>query len=371
MSTTRPIHQLVHTLSYGDAISTEVLGLQRAIRASGRDSEIFAIHEHPRLKGRSRHYSTLNAGTALAGEEADLIMHYSLGSPLNALYTQWSRGRRVLIYHNVTPAKWYAGINQRVAADIEQGLSELPALCGVSDALWADSEFNAHELAQLGFSASVLDLSVDPERWDAPRNEGIYSLVRSTPGIHLLHVGRIAPNKCIEDVIKAFYFLHRFIQRESRLWLVGIDTDTELYSFALRRLVAALGIEHAVEFAGCLADEEVRSLYEACSVYMCMSEHEGFCLPIIEAMHFGLPVIGFDAGALPQTIGTGGIVVKEKRHASLAHLVAELAAETQLRGEVVARGKERVKQFQFEAFSRRVGQLLSQLDLACTTRRAV
>jgi glycosyltransferase involved in cell wall biosynthesis len=102
-----------------------------------------------------------------------------------------------------------------------------------------------------------------------------------------------------------------------------------------------------------------------------MSEHEGFCLPIIEAMHFGMPVIGYDAGALAQTIGTGGIVVKDKKPAHLAHLVAELATETSLRQELVARGKERVKQFHFDAFSQRVKHLVSLIDDSVSTRHAV
>lgn len=363
MNTVRPIHQLVHTLSYGDAISTEVLGLQRALRSLGRASEIYALHEHPRLKGRSRPFSSLQAGT-----DADLVLHYSLGSPLNPLYAQWNTGKRVLIYHNVTPAHWYSGINHRVAEDIQRGLAELPELCRVSDALWADSEFNAGELRVLGFEASVLDLCVDPERWDSARNEGIYSLVKGTPGIHVLHVGRIAPNKCLEDIVKAFYFLHRFIQKQSKLWLVGIDTDTELYSFALRRLVAGLGLEDAVEFAGCLADEEVRSLYEACSVYICMSEHEGFCLPLIEAMHFGLPVVGYAAGAVPQTLGAGGVVVHEKKHAHLGQLLFELGTESQLRRETVERGHVRVKEFSFERFSTRVAELLGALEVRLPSR---
>jgi glycosyltransferase involved in cell wall biosynthesis len=357
MSSMRPIHQLVHTLSYGDAISTEVLALQRALRSMGRDSEIYALHEHPKLKGRSRPLSALSAGT-----QADIILHYSLGSPLNPLYAEWNTGARILIYHNVTPAHWYAGINHRVAEDIKRGLSELPGLCKLSDALWADSEFNAGELRALGFTASVLDLCVDPERWDTPRNEGIYSLVKGTPELHVLHVGRIAPNKCIEDIVKSFYFLHRYVEKRSRLWLVGIDTDTELYSFALRRLVAGLGLEDSVEFAGCLADEEVRALYEACSVYVCMSEHEGFCLPLIEAMHFGLPVIGYGAGAVPATLGGAGIVVSEKRHAHLGQLFFDVGSDTPLRDDVVSRGRARVQEFSYERFVARVATLVKSVS---------
>jgi hypothetical protein len=151
----RSVHQLVHTLSYGDAISTEVLALQRVLRSLGFKSEIFAIHEHPKLKGRSKSYREILDRSL---DKADIILHYSLGSPLNELYANWCSGERILVYHNITPSKWYRSINQRVADDIEIGLRDLPKLCALSSSIWADSAFNAGELAALGFSnCQVLD----------------------------------------------------------------------------------------------------------------------------------------------------------------------------------------------------------------------
>jgi glycosyltransferase involved in cell wall biosynthesis len=336
--------------------------MQRALLSCGVRSEIFAINEHPKLKGTSRKYTEV-----LSEVGADLVMHYSLGSPLNEIYRNWKGGGRSLIYHNITPSAWYGSINARVAEDIEQGLSELPQLCGLSDQCIADSPFNAQELLQLGISSQVLYLPVDPRRWDSPRNEGIYSLVKGSSGIHVLHVGRLAPNKCVEDVIKCFYFLRHFVGKSPgvgspptpcTLWLVGIDTDTELYSFSLRRLAAELSLEEDVRFVGCMADEEVRALYEACSVYVCMSEHEGFCLPLVEAMHFGLPVLAFSAGAVPDTVGSGGVLVKEKRHAELAELIAEMATAGPLRESLIKAGRERVSTFSYERFASRVKELL-------------
>ena len=354
MTATRPVHQLVHTLSYGDAISTEVLALQSALRELGLESEIYALHEHNRLKGRSRKFHTLTDCS-----EADIILHYSIGSPLNDLYANWNRGHRVLVYHNITPAKWFRGVNNRVANDIERGLADLPALCAKSDRVWADSQFNAREIQSLGFPSSVLELPIAPERWNRARNEAMYSRVKRRGGIHVLHVGRVAPNKCIEDVIKSFYYLNKFIEPKSTLWLAGIDTDTELYSFSLRRLVRNLGLDESVEFLGGLTDEEIRSLYEASSVYVCMSEHEGFCLPLIEAMHFGLPIVGFGAGAVPETVGDGGVVVFEKRHAEIGELLLKLSQPGELRTRLISKGRERVQVFAFSRFKERLRELLS------------
>lgn len=348
----RSIHQLVHTLSYGDAISGEVLALQRCFRARGCESEIYAIHVHPKLKGQAHDYRTLEKQF-----DGELLLHYSLGSPLNELYSGLTSARRSLVYHNLTPAHWFRSINPRITHDIEQGLRELPLLCAQSDRLIADSRFNAQELSDLGFSAEVLELPIDPARWSEPANEGIAALVRNDPGLHFLHVGRLAPNKCIEDIIKTFLFVKRHVARESTLWLVGIDTDTELYSFALKRLVRDFNLTDSVRFVGCMADSEVRALYENCSAYICMSEHEGFCLPVIEAMHFGLPVVAYASSALPDTVGSGGVLVREKRHPELAELLVMLAQPGELRRKVVDAGRARVASLSFEAFSQRVTSL--------------
>jgi glycosyltransferase involved in cell wall biosynthesis len=354
----RSVHQLVHTLSYGDAISTEVLALQRVLQSLGFKSEVFAIHEHPLLKGRSRSYRELLVD---APDRADIILHYSLGSPLNQLYSNWRSGERILVYHNITPARWYRAVNQRVADDIEVGLRDLPQLCALSSRIWADSAFNAGELASLGFSnCEVLDLLVDPARWEGGRNEGLYASIKGAVGAQVLHVGRLAPNKCLEDLIKSFYFFVKYIDTDARLRLVGIDTDTELYSFSLRELASYLGIAHAVEFVGPRSDSEVRAMYEASDVYLCMSEHEGFCLPLIEAMHFKLPVIAYAAGAVPDTLGDGGILIYEKRYAEVGALIAEVARPGELQSELISKGSERVSYFSFERFSARVSELMGR-----------
>ncbi len=343
------ISQLVHTLSYGDAISGEVFALQRCFESLGWESNIYAINVHPKYKGIAKDYRTL-----AADYQGELLLHYSLGSPLNQFYLEQKRATRTLIHHNLTPAKWFVGVNQRIVSDIEQGRLELPLLCSASQRLLADSQYNADELQALGFAAHVLELPLDPTKWKIERNDGIYSLVKAEGGIHVLHVGRLAPNKCIEDIIRTFYFLHHYVCRQSRLWLVGIDIDTELYSFALKRMILDLKLEHAVNFTGCLADSEVKALYQAATVYLCMSAHEGFCLPVAEAMHFGLPVIAYSSTAIPDTIGDGGLLVTEKRHAEIAELIGRISEDSVLREQLIRSGETRVKELSFEKFERRV-----------------
>ncbi|MCB0320898.1 MAG: glycosyltransferase, partial [Bdellovibrionales bacterium] len=352
MAKERTIHQLVHTLSYGDAISSEVLSLQRAFRQLGYQSEIYSLHTHPKLVGR-----TLEIAHFPRSFDGEVVLHYSLGSPLNDLYRDLSAATRSIIYHNLTPSHWFEGVNPRIAADIHSGERELPGLLEISDRIIADSTFNGGEIEKLGFAATVLPLPIDPTRWGEPGNEGIRQLIRSQPGPHLMHVGRLAPNKCIEDIIRSFYFYRHYISPTSRLWLVGIDIDTELYSFSLRHLVDQLGLRDAVEFPGCFADSELRALYEEADLYICMSEHEGFCLPVIEAMHFGVPVVAYSSSALPETIGDGGILVKTKNPAYLAELYNSILSSQEFRNALVASGKERVQSLGYAEFFERVSDV--------------
>lgn len=348
----RTIHQLVHTLSYGDAISTEVLSLDRAWRELGATSEIVSLHTHPRYAGRTK-----DLAWAHTQSPDTLVLHYSLGSPLNDLYRTSSARERVLIYHNITPPEWFRAVNPRVRRDIEAGIRDLEALCRLSDRIIADSSYNAEEIASFGLSAEVLPLPIDPARWDVPVNEGFAAMQRADSRPHLLHIGRIVPNKRLEDLIKILFVLHTAFNKKAVLWFAGIDTDSELYAFSLKRMAREFCLEDFVRFTGGVTDEEVRALYEGSSLYLCMSEHEGYCYPVLEAMHFGLPVIAFDAGALSTTVGEGGIIVGSKDYGMIASLIVEVLDNQALRSSMIASGRTRVAEASFERFRADVAAL--------------
>lgn len=348
------IHQFVHTLNYGDAISGEALTLQRLLRSRSVKSNIYVVHAHEKVRNNAVPYQNFveHLATArAAGEEVCVILHYSIASPLNALCAETPGVTKVLIYHNLTPPHWFRPYNRRVYADLVRGREELPGLLQQMDIVLADSAFNAAELEEFGHrGAQVLPLPLDLEKWSVDPNPGITRVLRGHGGRNVLHVGRFAPNKCLEDILKAFYFYHHKIDRSSRLWLVGIDIDTELYSFELRRLISRLHLKPAVNFVGAVADGELRAFYENSHAYLCMSEHEGFCLPLLEAMHFGLPVIAYDATAVGATVGDAGVLVRKKAPAETAEILNIVITDKTLRGDLVRRGRERVAQFSTDKF---------------------
>jgi glycosyltransferase involved in cell wall biosynthesis len=356
------IHQFVHTLNYGDAISGEALTIRRILRERSISSNIYSIHAHEKVEDCVRtveNFATDLENAKQAGEEVRVILHYSIASPLNQLILQTEGISKIMIYHNLTPDRWYAPYNQRVTQDLRKGRRELPALLKQMDWVLADSEYNAKELTSFGCSdAHVLPLVLDMAKWNMPANSGIASLMRSQGEKNILHVGRFAPNKRIEDIIKAFYFYHHKIEQKSRLWLVGSDVDTEIYSFELRQLVSELRLKEAVNFIGTVSDDELKALYQGADAYLCLSEHEGFCVPLLEAMHFELPVIAFNSCAVPETLADGGLLVAHKNPMDLAELINLAVSDHALRSELISRGHSRVEHFNEANFSANLERLV-------------
>ena len=355
----KQIFQFVHTLNYGDAISGEAIAIKRLLESSGIVSEIFSVHDHEMVEKETRSWREYKSLARGREAESVLLLHYSIASPLNQLVLDARDVKKALVYHNLTPVSWFSTYNARVAADLEKGFSELPMLLPGMDLVLADSEFNRRELESFGcHSARVLPLLFDADKWSVAANAGIAGVLRGHGGKNILHVGRLAPNKCIEDILKVFYFYHHKINQQSRLWLVGSDIDTEIYSFELRRLVSELRLKEDVTFVGAVSDGELKAFYENADAYLCMSEHEGFCVPLLEAMQFGVPVIAFGACAVPETLGDGGVLLGRKDPALAAELLNRVLSDQALRKNLIGAGKKRVMAFSEEVFRNKLEENL-------------
>jgi len=352
----RTLHQLVPNLAFGDAISQQALTLRRMLREAGLVSEIFAEHVDVRLSGEARPHREMRGN---AGDDVAVLYHFSIGSALTDLYRLLS-GPRALVYHNITPPEFFRGVNPQVAALCARGREELAALRAHSTLALADSEFNRRELVELGFErTAVFPIVLDPERLRLPPVSRLERPYRDGH-VNFLHVGRLVPNKRIEDVLKVFYFYRRRINPDSRLFLVGIETDMEIYAVALRQLIHDLGLS-GVAFPGRVTQRELVTYYRLAHVYLCMSEHEGFCAPLVEAMHFGVPVIAYAAGAVPETLGDAGALVLRKDFAEIAELAGLICEDPALREEMAAAGRARAAAFLPETIAPRVRELIGAL----------
>ena len=340
------LHQFVHTLAYGDAISSEALTIKRILNEEGIESEIYCVNIDPRHKSIAHHYKDFTPESELA-----VLLHYSIASPLNELFVSLSGVKRIVLYHNLTPESWFLPYNQRVVADLIDARHGLESVVEVSDIVLGDSSYNLIELAPfLKHPGRVFPLTLDEKKWEIETNSGIMQVLEGHGGVNILSVGRIAPNKCLEDVIKCFYFYHHKINKKSRLWLTGSDIDTEIYSYELKELISNLRLKEVAILVGSVADSELKAFYEASDLYLCMSEHEGFCVPLIEAMHFSLPLIAFDSCAVSETVGKGGLLVTEKRHAQIAELMDQVLTRNEISAELKKNAREELLRFSLEKF---------------------
>ncbi|MFQ5792249.1 MAG: glycosyltransferase [Acidobacteriota bacterium] len=330
------IHQMLAALSFGDAIGDEALRIRQILRRRGFDSEIFAESVHPEMAGRAR---KLWDYRKVSSRENVVILHFSIGAGVST-FAYHLPDRILLIYHNITPARWFSPYHAHLAGLCYHGRRELAAFAKRTSLALGDSEFNRSELEAIGFHPTgKLPLLLDLDRLSVPASSTILGMFDDDK-TNFLFVGRVIPNKRFEDVIKVFHIYRNFIDSNSRLLLVGEWQGFEQYFDALVRLVDDLALKDVV-FTGHVDTDDLVAYYRAADVFLCMSEHEGFCVPLIEAFQFGVPVIAYEAGAVPETLGGAGVLVREKRYQEIAELAYLLVHDTELRQRIVA-GQYRV-----------------------------
>jgi glycosyltransferase involved in cell wall biosynthesis len=325
----------VAALSYGDAISNEALAIRKHLREAGYQSDIFAESVHPRMAHLARplwEYGTVSSS------ETVCLFHFSIGSASSRLIFG-APDRLVAIYHNITPAPFFVGFHAHLAGLCHHGRRELAAFAPRTELALGDSDYNRRELEEAGFARTdVLPIVLDFSRYERPPSRVVRRLY-GDGRTNVLFVGRIIPNKKIEDLIRTFAHYQKRFDPSSRLLLVGDTRGFERYLSRLQGLVERLGVEGVV-FTGQVDDDDLYAYYGVADLFLCLSEHEGFCVPLQEAMLFGVPVVAFEAGAVAETLHGGGLLLGQKDPETIAALLARVRRDPRLRRDVLA-GQER------------------------------
>jgi glycosyltransferase involved in cell wall biosynthesis len=341
------VHQLVASFAPRDATGNHTLQVQSVLRELGYESEIFVGDARPEVRRQTRPYRDHRGG-------GWLLYQLSTGSPV----ADWLVPRpepTIVNFHNITPAAFFAPWEPHVGIELAAGRRQLRALAGRTQLAIADSRYNEEELLAVGYDPTlVVPILLDTAGFDRGVDEGELDRLRASTGggAGWLFAGRLSPNKCHHDLMKAFAVYQRTFDPRARLRLVG-GTSSAAYAEALHRFADDIGIAGSVDFVGDASDAAYGAHFRAADVFVSVSEHEGFLIPLLEAMHHRLPVVAYGAAAVPETLGDGGLLLASKAPAVVATAVNRVLTDGGLRDALVAAGTARLATFDLATNRRR------------------
>ena len=352
------VNQWVPAAHRGDAIGDSARKVREMLRAAGHESEIFALTIDEDLRREIRPFSD---PAATAGDVT--IFHFALPSPMTEAFAALE-GARVLQYHNITPAHFFAPYDPGLFRLAALGRRELATLAGRVDLALGDSEFNRRELEDLGFAPTgVLPIAVNTERiTEAPRRPALEKILADGL-INVLFVGRIVPNKRIEDHIRLAELYKRYVDIHYRFIFVGRYDGLPRYYAQVRALISEYQmLPDRFWFTGPVPDADLAAFYRWADVYVSLSEHEGFCVPLIEAMAADVPVLAYAAGAVPETLGGAGVLFAPKDLELAAEALAMLVYDRPFRESVVEGQRQRLADFSPARIERRLHDVIQQFS---------
>ncbi len=334
---TGAIHQLLSVFDPADAQGHMALRLRDIFSRWGYNSEIFTGINSPGIEIKAQLAEDLPEDN---NPNNILLYHASINSDVGEIFRR-SNWRQVLIYHNITPADYFLGYDLFTYLECLKGRRELGKFIPTCDLALADSTFNADELKSLGFPrVELLPFPFDQSRLNGPVDSAIIRRYGEENRPTILFVGRLAPNKKQEDILSAFYYFQTVYQPGARLVLVGPDNIPE-YSDFLRQRIKELGLKD-VSITGKVSPEELRAYYRSADIFLCLSEHEGFCVPLLESLYYHIPVVAYAAGAIPETLNGSGVLIHRKNPLQIATLLNHILTDPDLRAKLIRSQDQRL-----------------------------
>lgn len=350
------IIQLLTTISYGDAVSNDVLALHESLRRNGHETAVYAENIGKKLPEGV--VKTVAEMPKLDAEDV-IIYHLSTGTELNYKLPQYN-GRKILIYHNITPYEFFGNYSSTSWKLCKEGREALYFLADKVDYCIADSEYNKQDLIAAGYQCKidVLPILIPFVDYEKKPNEKIIRRYKNDGYVNILFTGRIVPNKKQEDIISTFYMYQKYYNSKARLFLVGSYNGMELYYQRLKEYVKRLNLKN-VYFTGHIKFDEILAYYSVADLFLCMSEHEGFCVPVVEAMKFGVPIVAYDSSAVGDTLGGAGILLADKNPLETAGMMCYVMEHPEMRNEIKKAQETRLQDF---AHSKIENQFLEYLS---------
>lgn len=338
------IVQVLTNFAFGDAIGNDVCALDTALKSMGYQTEIYAEHIDKRIKRES----VFLANRLIKLEKEDIIIyHLSTGTELNYKVAQ-NKARLLICYHNITPPEFFHGYSLRAEEACRQGLEAAKYLAKKAEYCWSDSEFNKKDLLTMGYQQKIdiLPILIPFDDYKKQPNREIIRKYGEDGVVNLLFTGRVAPNKKHEDIIRAFYYYKKYKNPKSRLFLIGGFDKKDRYFQKLQQYIEKLGLgAEDVIFPGHIKFDEILAYYHIADVFLCMSEHEGFCVPLVEAMYFDVPILAYAAAAVPETLCGSSMLLAQKDPVFAAKALGRLMQDESVRAAILERQRKRLQCF--------------------------
>ncbi len=350
------VDQWLPAAHYGDAIGDEALRIREALRRAGFASEVYALDADKEVRAEFLPFEGRPSLPDLT------IFHFALPSPMTEAFRRL-RSKKLIIYHNITPAKYFLGLDDELVRIAVKGRQELASLAGAVDLALGDSEFNRRELESVGFRRTgVLPILMSFDRYNAEPSPVLFNMLDDSR-VNFLFVGRIYPNKHFEDLVRLAFFYKKYVSENFRFLVVGRAGRMVRYQQAVQELAHRWGLRPSeFLFTGHLPWDDLLACFRAADLFVSMSEHEGFAVPLVEAMLTEVPVMAYAAGAVPDTLGEAGVVFHDKKYDELAEMAYLLVSEPELRDAVVASQNRRLERFHPERLE---VELLAYVEEVC------
>jgi glycosyltransferase involved in cell wall biosynthesis len=351
------ILQMVPVLNYGDAIGNETLELKKLLKSEGIRTEIFTDYIDPRLPIDSA--KPVEFMPRL--QDNDIVIYrFSSGSAMAEKFALLSC-KKVIFYHNITPSFYYRDYDRNAERTCSYGEKQVVELAGKVDYCITVSEYNKQQLLSLGYTCpiSVVPKLIQFQDYNQTPNQNIWSALQDKLKT-IIFVGRVAPNKKLEDVIKCFAYYQGHYETDSRLILVGSYPKDSAYHTHLLQIIEEECAKN-VTITGHVPFWDILAYYCRADLFLCMSEHEGFCVPLVEAMYFGIPIIAYDSTAVGETLGGSGILVKEKNALLVAEKMHEVLSDPEKRRQLVEAERNRLSDFSTEHVSEQLLEIFKKI----------
>lgn len=372
------VHQFVPVLHHCDAVGEHTLALRNAFRQLGIRSEIYveevsfggglAVDRNADLSFDETH--TEDPGLALRplsaypkeAQPGDLLLYQMATASRMATFLEGRSEPLAIYYHGITPPRYFEAWDASAARLQRKGEEELRCLASRAEVAVAASEFTRRDLVEAGyrFTACLPPAGVLKGTPGAHERRSVGTRAEGDAGRRWLTVGRLAPNKAVEDVIAALLVYRRLYDPLATLDVVG-RRSIPAYAAALEGFARDMGLAQAVRFRGQVSEPRLASLYSSADVLVVASEHEGFCVPLVEALAFGVPVLAYAAGAIPEVLGGAGVLLQEKSPLAMAAAVQEIVTDSARKASLREAGSTRLEEIGTDMAAMRLASMLVRL----------